>query len=474
MTAEHARLDRLELRLGVQQELGAFHHLVTRLEPPGDDHPAVRLGPKRNLHRQEVAARLRQHGVIAILRAQHRAARQRQRGLRLGLHRGVGIHARAQNAAGVGEAQARGDGAGLRVQRGVEKVQAPIPIPAGVGRKLELHAVAQAHPRHLVVVQRHIDPDPIQIGDLEQAILRRDIAALANIERRHHPALGRQDGNVAHRLARGLQLLERSLGQAQQQQALFGRGQQTLAVGMTVGRAGLLARNAVFLLRAVQLGRVNLRQHLTARHRVAHGTHLEMHDPAGEARGDGGDAVLVHGHGAHGLDRLAHGTHLCGRQAHAQVLRQARVDAQPAVVGAGFGRGVDRHVIHAHVVLHRTVRMDRRIHRADPVQHPALRRRSRGVDRDIVHPHVVLHRVVGVDGGVHRVGPIQHPAACRRCCGSCCGSRGRRGVRRLGVRGAVRQPAAAPEARADAGQQQAEAESEGSQIHGCCSEGVVR
>ncbi len=188
--------------------------------------------------------------------------------------------------------------------------------------------------------------------------------------RREALDLGRADVPVCEALARGCD--QRG-------------GAAPGVVGASLHALRELLGGEELLLGLNQLGRVDVEERLAALDRLAHVVHVDLLDEARVLGRDRDHLLLVVLEVADGADlaRDRAPRDRCGLDVH--VLDDHRVDGDHRPVRSGLPPGgahlvgVDRHVVHAHVVLARHRRGDRRVHGTAVEEDPALSgRRARG------------------------------------------------------------------------------------------------
>jgi len=412
---EHLGRGLADLGLGVDQELRRGDHALAGAQALEHLDPAVGGEPQPHLAGHELAPAPGDEDLLAHAGAHDGLLRDGERALAPpgeDVHRCV--HVGLQGEARVVELQPHADGARPALGVGIDVGDAPPEDLARQRLQAQLGLVADAHPGQVLLEDVGVDPHAREVGDLEQHLAGADVLALADADARDDPARGRAQRHGAPHLPRALDAPDLALGHVEQAQPLAGARHQPLGglpdlgVGAAAEDVAVLEGEEILLGAGDDAGRVDLEEHLPALDRLPGLVDVQPLHPALDLRAEAGDAALVVVHTADGDDAPRQGAVLGARGAHPDVLHHHRIDLDRArgLVPALALVGVDRDVVHAHLVLRGHRRGDARVHRMPVEQDLALLLLGLGlvgVDRDVVHPHLVLGRHRRGDARVHRV-----------------------------------------------------------------------
>lgn len=290
--------------------------------------------------RLEAAARLRDEQILRVASVDDRLGRNREHRPARHVEVHGPEHAGPQITAPVGDLHTHAHGAGLGAHRGVKELHAPGDDASGQPGELDARCLADAYPRHVVLVDLGDEPDRRQIRDREQLTARLHVAARDRAAPDHGAVRRRTDRDRALRLARARDLVDLLRRHAQQFEALprvvrHAAGQALVRVhGRGRAPGGRRARRPAarrqeLLLGAEHVRAVDRRQRLALGHATPGLGDEQVLDPAGETRGDRRQPALVLG------DHARRG------QLVTQAAPHDRRGLEPGELDA-FGRQLDR------------------------------------------------------------------------------------------------------------------------------------
>ncbi len=261
--------------------------------------------------RLEATSRLRHEQILRVAGVDDRLCRNRQPQPARQLQVHGPEHARPQVAAAVCDLHAHAHGAGLGAHRRIEELHAPGDGASGQPGELDASCLADAHPRHVVLVDLRDEPDRRQIRDRKELAAGLHVAAGDRAAPDHGAVHRRADRHRPLRLAGARDLVDLLRRHAQQVEPLsrvvgHAAGQALVRVpgrGRAAhGRRGRrpAARGQELLLGAEHVGAVDRRQRLALGHAAPGLGDEQVLDPAGEARGDCRQPALVLGNDARG------------------------------------------------------------------------------------------------------------------------------------------------------------------------------
>ena len=290
-----------------------------------------------------------------------------------GLYGHIGEHVGLQDQLRIVQFHPHSGRAGRWVHGRIDEGQGSLKGASGQIAQFDGRPLPFPNPGKLVFVNIDVNPDPGQIGDGVEIVVRADLHPLP-----HHQlgddALGRR--MQAERLVdlpgceqavdlgrRDIPKLQPAAGCLEQIFAPLGQ----IRVAAFPGGIPIAGRQQQFLLGGNQLRGVDFQQGLAALHQFALVLHEQALHPALNLGVDMLHQALVVAH-------PAHRPHLAGQiaprrrgDAHAHALHQGGVDADAAARHCPFA-GANRHQIHAHGALARRIADVAGVHGRLPVQ----------------------------------------------------------------------------------------------------------
>ena len=356
--------DAAQAGLGIEQELSGGDHLLALLQPFENLRVACGLLAQAHFQRTVTPFALGEHHQGAATAANHRLARHQQHiALGRASQTHLGGQPRTQATVGIVQRDPYAQGAAVQVGLRQNGLDAPAQHFAGKGRQPRLDHLAGMQAQGFGFRHRHLQPYAAQAVDSGQGLAGHQVHALAHIELLQHPGNGA--GHRPQRLyfAAALEAGDQCRRHAGQAQTLARRRQQRRIAGITQGQVVFLGADPGRHQQVGQ-GRAGLEQ-------ILGGAGVDPFDEAASTRLHHGDIAAVEGQVTDRFQAVIQcpAGHRC--QAHAEVLGDARIDADGGAAATLFG--IARHQLHIHKGrLARLVELLLRHHRVVPIEHLAL------------------------------------------------------------------------------------------------------
>lgn len=280
---------------------------------------------------------------------------------------GLEVHSGLQEAVGVPDDRPGEEGSTRLVDFRVDEPERSPVTPGRQGGEMEGDRVARPDPGEIGRVKGDFDPHSCGVRERHQGFLRRDGPSDARGNRRHDPRVGGPDRNDRSGRSRLFQSFDLRLRHTEKAKAFLCRVPDFPVV--RPGRIGFqgLKGDPGFRFGAGKFGRIDPCDDVSLADRIAGRADVQIPDPSRKPCADRPRPVFVEDDGRRCPKGPGEVFPLNRGEPDPERLPDAGVHRNGFSGSTGCLR-IDGNVVHPHVVLHRMIRMDGRVHGVSPVQ----------------------------------------------------------------------------------------------------------